>query len=45
MASGRETTSAEQYMWMTPQFDVSDNTCDWLTQTLFIGPGRLGLTG
>jgi Protein of unknown function (DUF3237) len=25
---------------MTPQFDVSDNTYDWLTPTLFIGRGR-----
>jgi hypothetical protein len=40
LASGRETTFAEQYMRMTPQFDVSDNTYDWLTQTLFIGRGR-----
>jgi Protein of unknown function (DUF3237) len=38
-ASGRKTTFAEQYMRMTPQFDVSDNTYDWLTQTLFIGRG------
>lgn len=41
LASGRETTFAEQYMCMTPQFDVSDDTYDWLTQTLFIGRGRL----
>ena len=40
-ASGRETTFAEQYMRMTPQFDVSDDTYDWLTQSLFIGRGRL----
>ena len=26
---------------MTPQFDVSNDTCDWLTQNLFIGRGRL----
>ena len=26
---------------MTPQFDVSDDTHDWLTQNLFSGRGRL----
>ena len=26
---------------LTPQFDVSNDTCDWLTQNLFIGRGRL----
>jgi Protein of unknown function (DUF3237) len=41
LAAGRETTFADQYMCMTPQFDVSDDTCDWLTQNLFIGRGRL----
>ena len=41
LASGRETTFADQYMCMTPQFDVSNDTCDWLTQNLFIGRGRL----
>lgn len=28
-------------MCMTPQFDVSDAAYDWLTQSLFIGRGRL----
>ena len=28
-------------MCITPQFDVSDDTHDWLTQNLFIGRGRL----
>ena len=41
LASGRETTFAEQYMRMTPQFEVSDDTYGWLTQTLFLGRGRL----
>src|SRR5580692_5323484 len=41
LANGRETTYAAQYMYMTPQFDVSHDTYDWLTQSLFIGRGRL----
>lgn len=41
LASGRETTYADQYMCMMPQFDVSNDTYDWLTQSLFIGRGRL----
>lgn len=41
LASGRETVYADQYVYMTPQFDVSDGTYDWLTQNLFIGRGRL----
>jgi hypothetical protein len=41
LAAGQETTFADQYMCMTPQFDVSDDTYDWLTQNLFIGRGRL----
>jgi hypothetical protein len=41
LASGRETTYASQYMYMTPQFGVSHDTYDWLTQSLFIGRGRL----
>ena len=41
LAGGRETTFAEQYMRMTPQFDVSDGRYDWLTQSLFIARGRL----
>ena len=28
---------------MTPQFDVSHDTYDWLTQSLFIGRGRLAM--
>ena len=41
LASGRETTFADQYMCMTPQFDVSSDTYAWLTQSLFIARGRL----
>ena len=41
LASGRETAFAGQYMCMAPQFDVSDDAYDWLTQSLFIGRGRL----
>jgi hypothetical protein len=41
LASGWETTYSAQYMYMTPQFDVSQDTYDWLTQSLFIGRGRL----
>ena len=41
LASGRETTFTDQYMCMTPQFDVGNDTCAWLTQNLFIGRGRL----
>ena len=41
LASGRETTFAEQYMYMTPQFDISDDSYGWLTRHLFIGRGRL----
>lgn len=41
LASGRETTFADQYMFMTPQFDVGHDSYGWLTQSLFIGRGRL----
>jgi hypothetical protein len=41
LAAGRETTFAAQYMCMTPQFDVSDDSYGWLTQHLFVGRGRL----
>ena len=39
--SGLETTFADQYMCMTPQFDVSNDRYAWLTQSLFIARGRL----
>ncbi len=41
LASGRETTFADQYMYMTPQFDVAAASYGWLTESLFIGRGRL----
>ena len=41
LASGRETAFASQYMCIAPQFDVSSDAYDWLTQSLFIGRGRL----
>ena len=41
LASGRETTFDDQYMCMTPQFDVGSDSYDWLMQSLFIGRGRL----
>ncbi len=41
LASGRETSFAEQYMRMTPQFHVGNGAYDWLTHNLFIGRGRL----
>jgi hypothetical protein len=39
------TSWADQYMCMTPQFDVSDDAYDWLTQNLFVGRGRLAGPG
>ena len=41
LASGRETLFADQYMCMTPQFDVGKDSYSWLTQSLFVGRGRL----
>jgi hypothetical protein len=41
LENGRETAFADQYMCMTPQFDVSSNAYTWLTQSLFIARGRL----
>jgi len=41
LASGRETAFADQYMYMTPQFEVGDGGYGWLTQSLFLGRGRL----
>lgn len=38
---GRETAFADQYMYMTPQFEVSHDSYRWLTRSLFIGRGRL----
>jgi hypothetical protein len=41
LADGRETDFDEQYMRMTPQFDVGSDRYAWLTQSLFLGRGRL----
>ena len=41
LEDGAETRFADQYMCMTPQFDVSNDSYAWLTQSLFIARGRL----
>jgi hypothetical protein len=41
LASGRETAFTDQYMHMAPQFEVGSDSYRWLTQSLFIGRGRL----
>ena len=41
LASGRETGFDDQYMCMTPQFEVGGGSYGWLTQSLFLGRGRL----
>jgi hypothetical protein len=41
LESGRETAFADQYICMTPQFDVGSDSYDWLTQNLFVGRDRL----
>lgn len=41
LAGGRETTFADQYMCIAPQFEVSEDSYGWLTQSLFLGRGRL----
>lgn len=41
LASGRATQFGEQYMYAVPQFEVSDDRYAWLTQSLFLGRGRL----
>jgi hypothetical protein len=41
LESGQETTFADQYMCMSPQFEVSDTAYMWLTQSLFIAHGRV----
>lgn len=45
LASGRETAFADQYMCMTPQFEVGDGSYGWLTRSLFLGRGRLAGPG
>jgi len=41
LAGGRETAFTDQYMLMTPQFEVGSDSYQWLTASLFIGRGRL----
>jgi len=41
LADGRETAFDDQYMRMTPQFDVGGDSYRWLTRNLFLGRGRL----
>lgn len=41
LTSGAATDFATQYMYMVPQFEVSDRKYSWLTDNLFIGRGRL----
>lgn len=41
LANGGETTVDDQYMRMVAQFDTGDNRYAWLTQSLFIGAGRV----
>jgi hypothetical protein len=41
LASGSPTTFADQYMRMSPRFEVSTEGYAWLTQHLFVGVGRL----
>jgi hypothetical protein len=36
-----EMTFADQYMRMTPQFEVGDDRYRWLTESLFVARGRL----
>jgi hypothetical protein len=41
LTAGRETAFTEQYMFMSPQFEVGSDSYQWLTRSLFIGRGRL----
>jgi Protein of unknown function (DUF3237) len=41
LESGRETGFGDQYMCMTPQFDVGSDRYAWLTGNLFVARGRL----
>lgn len=41
LGSGLQTTFADQYMCMTPQFDVGSDRYAWLTANLFVARGRL----
>jgi len=41
LRSGRETAFEDQYIRMSPQFETGDPDLRWLTDTLWIGEGRL----
>jgi hypothetical protein len=41
LRSGRETAFEDQYTRMSPQFETGDAELSWLTDTLWIGEGRL----
>jgi hypothetical protein len=41
LEGGSQTGFADQYMCMTPQFDVGSDRYGWLTENLFVARGRL----
>jgi Protein of unknown function (DUF3237) len=41
LAKGSETSWSDQYMRIIPEFDVGAGAYSWLTESLFIGEGRL----
>ncbi|HEX4248023.1 MAG TPA: DUF3237 domain-containing protein [Pseudonocardia sp.] len=41
LRDGRPTEFGDQYMRMVPRFDAGAGRYDWLTQSLFVGEGRL----
>jgi Protein of unknown function (DUF3237) len=41
LSSGAATSFGDQYMCMAPRFDTGDSRYSWLTESLFIGEGRL----
>ncbi len=41
LANGGETSVEDQHMRMVAQFDTGDERYAWLTQSLFIGAGRV----
>jgi Protein of unknown function (DUF3237) len=41
LASGDATAFGDQYMRIAPQFDVGSGRYAWLTESLFLGRGRL----
>jgi hypothetical protein len=41
LQDGRETAFGDQYMCMTPEFEVGDDSYCWLTESLFVARGRL----